>query len=306
MMVLSLPENYRPYLKMGTCSWKYDSWNGLVYPEEGLVINEDYLDYYSTVFQTVEVDQWFWSLFPGGLKLPDSNEAEYYASRVPDTFEFTVKVPNSLTLTHYYAKQSPRYKEFANKENDHFLSPELLEKFLDQIGPLKSKLGALMFQFEYLNKKKMNSQKEFLEKLGTFFTAIPKDLPYAVEIRNPNYLNKAYFALLRSHNVAAVLVEGYYMPPIDKVYHQYDTVTADFSIIRLMGPDRAKIEKQTNKVWNTIAAPQDTSIATTADIIDSLIERKVKTYVNVNNHYEGSAPLTINRLIECLTTKPDF
>jgi len=30
---LTIPESLRPYLRIGTCSWKYDSWKGLLYDE---------------------------------------------------------------------------------------------------------------------------------------------------------------------------------------------------------------------------------------------------------------------------------
>lgn len=43
-------------LKIGTCSWKYDSWKGLVYPDkEKINFLEECLKY----FITVEVVQWF-------------------------------------------------------------------------------------------------------------------------------------------------------------------------------------------------------------------------------------------------------
>ena len=48
-------------LRIGTCSWKYDSWKGIVYPEFG---DFNYLEEYSKKYNTVEIDQWFWSLFP--------------------------------------------------------------------------------------------------------------------------------------------------------------------------------------------------------------------------------------------------
>ena len=47
-------------VRIGTCSWKYDSWRGIVYPEAG---DFDYLQEYAKHFSTVEIDQWFWSLF---------------------------------------------------------------------------------------------------------------------------------------------------------------------------------------------------------------------------------------------------
>ena len=47
-------------LRIGTCSWKYDSWKGIVYPDKEEI---NFLEEYSKHFNTVEVDQWFWSLF---------------------------------------------------------------------------------------------------------------------------------------------------------------------------------------------------------------------------------------------------
>ncbi len=43
-------------LRIGTCSWKYDSWRGLVYSNEPKI---NYLKEYSKHFNTVEIDQWF-------------------------------------------------------------------------------------------------------------------------------------------------------------------------------------------------------------------------------------------------------
>lgn len=54
-------------LRFGTCSWKYDSWKGIVYPEFG---DFNYLEEYSKMFNTVEIDQWFWSLSNNRVKLP--------------------------------------------------------------------------------------------------------------------------------------------------------------------------------------------------------------------------------------------
>jgi uncharacterized protein YecE (DUF72 family) len=88
--------------RIGTCSWKYDSWRGLVYPE-GKEIN--YLQEYSKQFSTVEVDQWFWSLFKGTVVLPKAEGVMTYARSVPPGFIFGIKVPNSITLTHQDKKK---------------------------------------------------------------------------------------------------------------------------------------------------------------------------------------------------------
>jgi uncharacterized protein YecE (DUF72 family) len=177
---LQLQERYKPYLRTGTCSWKYDSWKGLVYDTDKMYGPYDYLTDYAKYFNTVEIDQWFWSLFPKGAKLPDSETVRRYADSVPDDFLFTVKIPNSITLTHYYAKQPPASKAYANRPNPYFLDVELLSRFLDTLEPMREKLGPVMFQFEYLNKKKMPSKETFFEQLDKFFEKAPKEFDYAV------------------------------------------------------------------------------------------------------------------------------
>jgi hypothetical protein len=41
-----------------------------------------------------------------------------------------------------------------------------------------------------------------------------------------------------------------------------------------------------------------------AAIVKQNLDFGVDTYVNVNNHYEGSAPLTIRRLLDILRKGP--
>lgn len=289
-----------PNLHLGTCSWKYDDWKGLVYDSDKTYSPDDYLPDYAKHFDTVEIDQWFWSLFPGGIKLPDPPAVQTYADSVPEDFTFTMKVPNSITLTHYYAKQSARYKDFANRPNEHFLDIDLFNRFLESLKPLAGKLGPIMFQFEYLNKKKMPSLQVLLDRLSEFFDQAPPGFDYAVETRNPNYLKEVYFAFLREKGLSPVLVEGYYMPPISEVVSQFDISSGQSTVIRLMGPDRQEIEKLAGNHWDKIVSPQDESMTGIVGIIKKQVEQGREVYINVNNHYEGCAVLTIGKLLEKL------
>lgn len=289
-----------PNLHLGTCSWKYDDWKGLIYDPKKIYSPDDYLPDYAKHFDTVEIDQWFWSLFPGGIKLPDPPAVQTYADSVPEDFTFTMKVPNSITLTHYYAKQSARYKDFANRPNEHFLDIDLFNRFLESLKPLAGKLGPIMFQFEYLNKKKMPSLQVLLDRLSEFFDQAPPGFDYAVETRNPNYLKEVYFAFLREKGLSPVLVEGYYMPPISEVVSQFDISSGQSTVIRLMGPDRQEIEKLAGNHWDKIVSPQDESMTGIVGIIKKQVEQGREVYINVNNHYEGCAVLTIGKLLEKL------
>jgi len=182
------------------------------------------------------------------------------------------------------------------------LSPILFQKFLNTIEPLHDVLGPLMFQFEYLNKQKMKSQKHFLELFEGFIKEIPDTFQYAVETRNPNYLNEPYFEFLSRNKLSHVFLQGYYMPDITGLYKKWRSyiLKQPVSIIRLHGPGRQEIEKATGKEWNKIVSPKDEELEKVTDMVEDLMDKEVDVYLNVTNHYEGSAPLTIEKIREFL------
>lgn len=279
-------------LRIGTCSWKYDSWEGLVY-SSGV---KNYLEEYSKKYNTVEIDQWFWSLHGADkITLPREKDVVEYAKSVPKDFRFSVKVPNSITLTHFYSLgKTPLV------ENPHFLSPDLMESFLDTLKPMKPNLGPLMFQFEYLNKQKMASQAELHSRLAAFFETIPEGYEYALELRNPNYLNKSFFSLLKEHKVTPVLIHGYYLPPVNETISKFEVTGNGKLVLRLHGPDREGIEELSKKQWNRLLLPKDEDLQKIVEVVRKLLSQEVELYLNVNNHYEGSAPLTIERIQQLL------
>ncbi|HSD63305.1 MAG TPA: DUF72 domain-containing protein [Ignavibacteriaceae bacterium] len=277
-------------LRIGTCSWKYDSWRGIVYSSKPKI---NYLEEYSARYNTVEIDQWFWSLFDDIIKLPEKSVVKEYNDSVPEDFKFTIKVPNSITLTHYYAgKSNPGLKP-----NPNFLNPDLFHQFLKTLEPMGKKIGVLMFQFEYMNKQKMDSWTEFVHKLESFIELIDRVYNYAIELRNPNYLNQTYFEFLTGNNLSHVVLEGYFMPSLKEVFSRFkDSIKCNPLILRLHGPDRKQIEGITGGDWSKSVLPKDDKIKLLPSIINFFLEKEIDVYVNVNNHFEGSAPLTIEKI----------
>jgi uncharacterized protein YecE (DUF72 family) len=278
-------------VRIGTCSWKYDSWKGIIYSEKE---NINYLEEYSKYYNTVEVDQWFWSLFSTSkVLLPTKAVVQEYKKSVPKDFKFTIKVPNSITLTHFYNKN--KTEELV--KNPHFLSNDLFNLFLESTEPINIQTGCLMFQFEYLNKNKMPSIHHFMEAFKMFHAKLPKKLPtIGIEIRNPNYLTKNYFEFLNSLNVYHVFFQGYYMPSIIEIYKKFNSFIKYFTVIRLHGEDRQGIEKISGGNWDKIYIDREAELKQIADLINELNSKKVEVYLNINNHFEGSAPLTIKRI----------
>jgi uncharacterized protein YecE (DUF72 family) len=134
-------------------------------------------------------------------------------------------------------------------------------------------------------------------KFSEFYRNLNKSkLPVGIEIRNPNYLNEKYFGFLSELNIAPVFLEGYYMPPVTEIHSRFKKYVKNLAVIRLHGPDRKGIEKIANDNWNQIYINRDSELKSIVEMIRDLQNKEVDLFVNVNNHFEGSAPLTIQKI----------
>lgn len=281
-------------IRIGTCSWKYASWKDLVYSAAKGI---NYLEEYSKAYETVEVDQWFWSLFgDDDVVLPRPDTVAEYRASVPEDFLFTVKAPNALTLTHFYKKKGSE----GLKANPHFLSQSLLRDFLKTLDPLRDRLGPIMLQFEYLNRQKMQSMSAFIDMLRAFFEQAPEGYQFALEPRNPQIFRDAYFEFLNELGLSHVFIQGYYMPDIREIYRDHRDLIRGTSVVRLHGYDRQGIEKKTGKKYDSLVEPMDEELPGVIKMVQDMRERGVDVYLNVNNHYEGSSPLTIRKIRKLL------
>jgi uncharacterized protein YecE (DUF72 family) len=260
----------------------------------------NYLAEYARRWQTVEVDQWFWAL-------PEPGTAAEYAASVPDGFLFTVKLPNALSLTHFYRKRG----EAELRPNPQFLSPSLFADILERLSPLAGKVGMLMLQFEYLNRQKMASREEFLSRLGAFIDEVsgarfggralfPGEAAAAPAPAggppNPNWLDGTWFEFLARRGLAMVFLQGYYMPPVTSLYERFGGLLRGSAAVRLHGPDREGMEKASGEKWDRIITARDPELAGIAGMVRDMADHGLTVFLNVNNHYEGSAPLTIQKL----------
>lgn len=277
-------------LFVGTCGWKYESWMNLVYSENE---EKNYLKEYSECYDTVEVDKWFHSLHGiNKVILPKPETVVAYKNSVHKDFKFSIKIPNSITLTHICRDD----KEEELIPNAHFLSPNLMEEFLGMLKPLKWNLGVLIFQFEYLNKQKIKSQYELQGLLREFIPLLPESLRFVVETRNASFLNDDYYQFMRDSKMGISFLQGYDMPDIFELHQRYKDFIKDYTVIRLHGEERKGIETKSGGEWNKIISPKDEELLRLVEMINDLLVRNVDVYLYVHNYYEGSAPLTIARI----------
>lgn len=274
---------------VGTCSWNYESWVGLVYTRKA-PYSAAYLTEYASHYPTVEVDSWFY-------RMPEAGDVAEYRQRTPEGFTFACKLGERLSLTH----QRSRDKTAPLIPNEEFLSPTLYADYLEALSPLKDRIFLAELEFEYLNKQKMSGADEFMKKLEAFANAVARDIPAAsllplgIECRNANYLTRDYFRFLKDTGIAHVFSEKLYLPHIYELVDKHGDLIGDRCAVRLLGGDRKEIEAKTNSEWNRIVEPKD-DLEKTAAAIAELAKASRLVQVYVNNHFEGSAPLTIEKL----------
>ena len=265
-------------ITFGTCSWNYDSWINVVYTAKSSH-SAGYLKEYARKYRTVEVDSWFY-------KIPTESEVDEYLSYVDPGFTFSCKLTESITLTHLRGKEDT---------NPVFLSPELFNQYTSAIAKLIPQLFVIEMEFEYLNKQKMASLEVFLDSMDRFLTRIKTPLSLAIETRNSNYIKPEYFQFLKDHNLTHVFSEKLYMPPIYEVYEKFGHMLNDKVVVRLLGGDRKTIETTTKENWNQLV-DEKTNLPVIVDMFKDIDARGKLLNVYVNNHYEGSAPLTIEKI----------
>src|SRR6516162_162368 len=144
-------------IRIGTCGWSYQDWQGVFYPEE--LSAGEYLSYYSDRYSVVEVDSTFY-------RSPGRKMVEGWRDRTPDTFGFSLKVPQVIT----------HEKALLDCRSD-------LNAFLTAARVLEGKLLCCLLQFGYFNRAAFNTLDVFLKRLDPFLAEWPKDVPLAVELR---------------------------------------------------------------------------------------------------------------------------
>src|ERR1700676_501767 len=251
--------------RIGTSAFTANGWPGTFYPK-GLSERE-YLTYYATKFDTVEVDSTFY-------RAPTLTTVQGWYSKTPSGFIFAAKVPQTIT----------------HEKMLHDCEQEMTE-FLNVMDELRDKLGPLLFQFGYFDRKAFVGVNDFLARLKPFLKKLPKDHKFAVEIRNKSWLVPQFIEALREHDVALALIDQSWMSRPAQYFEKFDPITADFTYVRWLG-DRKEIEKQT-KVWGKIIVDRSAELSEWANILGKVYPRNVQIYTYANNHYAGFSPATV-------------
>jgi uncharacterized protein YecE (DUF72 family) len=286
---------------IGGSSWKYEGWIGQVYTRDNYLSRGRFsrqlftstcLKEYARTFPTVCGDFAFY-------QFPTPEFWDRLFSLAPEGFQFAFKVPEQITCKMF--PSHPRYGPQAGQENEAFLNAEMLkEMFLRPLWPHRQKTGLLIFEFGAFSKRAMAAPETFLDQLDPFLAALPPQFRYAVEVRNPEFLEPGYFDCLRARGVAHVYNAWTRMPELRRQIEIPGSGTAGFLVCRALLRQGRPYEEAVAKFspYSEIRDPNPGARESLRILIQRAREERHMAFLFVNNRLEGNSPLTIMAVTE--------
>ncbi|MEI7445180.1 MAG: DUF72 domain-containing protein [Burkholderiales bacterium] len=306
---LDLPpalEPYRGLLRLGTSSWSFPGWQGLVWDTppapyaEGRLSREGLPAYAAhPLLSAVGIDRGFYA--PVGV-----DEYRRYASQVPDGFRFLVKAPGAVTD--------------ALRRDEHGRGREPNPGFLDAraaidtfVGPavdgLGDRLGTLLFQFSPLPAATLADAPAWIASLHRFLDGLPRPLPagsgYAVELRDPSLLTPRLIDMLREAGVDYCVGLHDRMPPVERQLRALARLHGDapgplvarWTLHAGLGYEQAK---HRYAPFDALVDPDPATRDPLAAHAAATLRAGQPVTVIANNKAEGSAPRTLSLLAQAI------
>lgn len=293
--LVALVRRLPPTLRLGTSSWSFPGWAGIVYdrPVSQTVLARHGLAAYARhpLLKTVGVDRGYYRPVP-------LDDLRAYAAAVPDDFRFLVKADRMLT-----SPTDPGDGTFRGP-NAHFLDPTYAIE--EVIGPLVEglghKVGPLVFQFEPIGPGLVGGRDAFATRLHRFLDALPPGPAYAVELRTPAFLTDAYAQALEDTATSHCFTIHPAMTPLEGQLQVIRHIEQPVFVVRWMlhAGLRYEVARERYQPFDRIVDEDNESLERlTVAVLDALIAER-DAFVIANNKAEGSAPLSIFRLAERL------
>jgi uncharacterized protein YecE (DUF72 family) len=279
-----------PTLRMGTSSWSFPGWRGIVYSRamtttelarEGL---REYARH--PLLRTVGIDRSFYA--PVSL-----DDWRRYAEQVPEDFVCCVKAPASITSYTVAGSRHP----IANPD---FMSAErMIDELLDPcLRALAGRAGPFLLQFPPLTSRASLDPMAFAEMLDGFLDRLPRDAEYAVELRDRSLLTEAYRRVLSRNGVVHVCNYWSAMPMPGEQAALLDHQRAPFTMVRLLMRPGTRYTQQREAMtpFNRIVEQDEHMRRDAVDVLQRALAAGQRAFLLVNNKAEGSSPLTIEAL----------
>jgi uncharacterized protein YecE (DUF72 family) len=302
--VLELAGAIPDRVHLGTSSWNFPGWKGLVWQAEHAEsqLSRHGLAAYAShpVLRSVSLDRSFYRPL-------SSSQYAAYAAQVPAHFRFVVKAPSLVTDAQVRGSDGR-----GMQANPAFLDPQLaasefVQPALEGLGP---KLGALVFQISPLPGSWLGRTPELLRRLGEMLAALPPltaapDAVVAVEVRDPLLLTPEFAQVLRAGGATYCLGLHAKMPPIEAQLPLLRALwpgplVCRWNLHRRHGAYGYEDAKAQYEPFDRLVDPDPDTRQVLARVIAATTAAGFHSFVTINNKAEGSAPLSVLELATAL------
>ena len=301
--LVALAAELGPGVRLGTSSWSFPGWTGIVYDpatnvEESALARHGLAAYAAhPLLRTVGVDRTYYAPL-------SASEFAHYAAQVPDDFRFVVKAWQDL-LRPSTVEETAWHRGLAR--NPHFLAGAVAEAAA--IHPasegLGQKLGVVLFQFPPLRRAESGSPAVFAERLAAFLAALPRGPAYAIELRSRELLSRALAHVLEHAGAAPCFVVHPAMPSLARQVAVCDPARYPFLLVRWMLHTGQTYEGARLRYdpFDRLLDEDPAVRHAVADLVREARNAGRPAFVIANNKAEGSAPLTLIALARAIAAR---
>jgi uncharacterized protein YecE (DUF72 family) len=299
--MLQLAQRMPSTVHLGTSSWSFPGWRGLVWRGEHSAsqLSRSGLAAYGghPLLRCVSLDRSFYRPL-------SASQYAAYAAQVPAHFRFVVKAP-SLVCDALLRGSDGRGRQ----DNPTFLDPLLAStEFVEPaLAGLGDKIGALVFQLSPLPPGWLARLDEVLDRLAAMLAALPRLEPIAsgavvaVEVRNVEFLTPAFVAVLKAAGATYCLGLHPRMPAVEQQLPVLRALwpaplVCRWSLNRKHGAHGYEQAKGLYEPFDRLQDPEPATRRTLAKVIAATAGAALPVYVTINNKAEGSAPLSVLEL----------
>ncbi len=284
----------------GTSSWKYRGWEGMIYRggySSEAQFQRASLREYTALLPCVGVDFTYFSW-------PTADMMSYLVESTPENFRLCPKVTKRITMSSF--PNLPAYGKWAGQKNPDFLDAEAFkDKFLEPLSLLKDRIGLVQFELS-------GPEEGELPQLEKFLSKIPRDFPFAVEFRNPQFVRPDFYRMLIAQGISSSFSSWTKMPAIQEQWNCYLAAGGESDPSPLLGlgilrPGRVYEEAvQMFQPYQEIREVYDEGRSQLANLGLWAMKNRRKAYIIINNRLEGSAPHTIGRIADLIRAEKDL
>lgn len=272
-------------LHLGTSSWSFPGWRGIVWAAEGRPPSRQRLARVGLgayarhpLFRCVGLDRSYYGPIP--------REAfARYAADVPGGFRFVVKAHDALVRP-----EMPRFLDPEHAE------AKVIGPCVEGLGPEKA--GPLVFQFPPLDLRPLGGAAGFAARLHGFLTRLPVGPVYAVELRNRELARREIYAALAEAGAVPCFNLHPRMPPLAEQRARQGPALPDTVVVRWMLHAGFHYEAARSRYspFDRLVDPDPGSREAVASLALDAVRQGRPAFVIANNKAEGSAPLTLEAL----------